>query len=93
MKEPLGDILIKSLGIIFVSIWILGWLILIISFVLKKILPKYESKFENFIQRTSRPLGVIQKYSLWGLLILLALQMISGWLGWTESTQNGLVDE
>ena len=93
MREPIGDILIELLGIIFVSIWILGWLILLISVVLKKNLPKYESKLENFIQRTSRTLGVIQKYSLWGFLILLVLQIIASWLGWAESTQNGLIDE
>lgn len=93
MKEPLGDILIYVLGIVFISVWVLGWLILIVRAFFKSILPKDELKIEKFIQFTFKLIGIIQKYSLWGLLILLAIQILASWMGWTDSTTNGITDE
>jgi len=37
-----------------------------------------------FLQLISKPLGIIQKYSILGALILFLIRLFAGWLGWAE---------
>ena len=82
--EPIGDKLFIIAAYIFGSAFVVGWLVLIIVMILEWIFPKSEWRLENFLQKISFPIEILQKYSLIALLVLLFIRWISGILGWTE---------
>jgi len=92
MKEPLGDNLLWIVITIFCSVIIFGWLILLVTIFLQWLFPKFEDRIEMFLQLISNPLGIIQKYSIWGALILFLIRLFAGWLGWAEPL-SGTSDE
>lgn len=92
MDTPLGDTLFEISVLIFVSIWIIGWLIFLSIILLKWVFPKYTIYFERFNNYILKPFSLIQKYSLWSIIILFLLRLIVGWLGWEEPL-NCIYDE
>lgn len=92
MNAPLGDRLLEVSILIFASVWIIGWIILFSTLILKWILPKYKNNLERLNYYLVKPISFIQKYSLWAAIILFVLRLIIGWLGWAEPL-NGTIDE
>lgn len=84
MNEPIVDTLFTFAIYAFAFAFVFGWVILLGVMLLQWVLPKYEDGLEDFLQRVSKPLSILQKYSLWAIGILLAIRLLSGWLGWTE---------
>ena len=82
MKEPLGDTIFWILIIILGSTLILGWVVLLTVTFLQWIIPKSNDKLEKFLQTASKPLGIVQKYSIYSAVILFILRLVVGWLGW-----------
>jgi hypothetical protein len=92
MNTPLGDRLFEISILLFGSIWIIGWILLFLILLLKLIFPKYKTDLQRFSDYTFKPLSLIQKYSLWAVILLFLLRLVIGWLGWAEPL-NGLIDE
>lgn len=82
MKEPLGDTIFWVAIVILAGTIVLGWIVLLTVMLLQLILPKHNDKLEIFLQFATKPLGQIQKYSIYAALILFAVRLIAGWLGW-----------
>lgn len=81
MDKPLGEILYTVAAYVFGFTFVFGWIILISVSLLQWALPKYEDKLEDFLQNIGKPLSFLQKYSLWAIGILLAIGLLTGWLG------------
>ena len=92
MKEPLGDTLFWLATIILGLTFIAGWVVLIVVMLLQWLFPKFDNKFEAFLQTVSKPLGLIQKYSIYAIVILFLIRLIVGWLGWAPPL-TGIDDE
>lgn len=82
MKEPLGDTIFWIMAVIFGSAFIGGWILLLTVMFLQWLLPNSNEKLEKFLQKVSKPLGLIQKYSIYCIIILFILRLVVGWLGW-----------
>ena len=82
MKESMGDTLFNVACIVLVSTFIVGWILLIAVMLAQKLFPAIEAKAENFLQKISKPIGQIQKYSFIIMIVLFLLRLLAGLLGW-----------
>jgi hypothetical protein len=78
--NALVDITVASLA----GIWILGWILLLSIMIAEKLVPSKTEKLELLLKNTGRILGPVQKYLFVFLVVLFALKLITGWLGWAE---------
>jgi len=78
----LGDKLFDIFAVTFAVIFFAGWVLLLAIMLLKYVFPNKQDSLEIFLRKTSMPLGLIQKYSGYGMLILLAIRFIAALLGW-----------
>ena len=87
MIQPLGDKIISWLMYIFVAFWGLGWIFLLLIMLIQKIFPKLEQKSEKLLKTLGIFIGIIMKYSLISVGVLLLIQLmgiVANWLGWTN---------
>jgi hypothetical protein len=84
MAEPLGDKIIQLLMSIFAVSWGLGWVILLLIMLFEKLFPNFERKGESFLKIIGKFLSPIMKYSLIAVGILILIQLLATWLGWTK---------
>ena len=84
MAEPLGDKIIQLLMYIFAVSWGLGWVILVLIMLFEKLFPNFERKGESFLKTIEKFLSPIMKYSLIAVAILILIQLLATWLGWTK---------
>jgi hypothetical protein len=82
MNEPLGDKLFDIAIVTFAVVFVVGWILLLSIMFLKWALPNRSVSLEFFLQKTSKPLIVVQRYAGYTALILLAIRFIAGLLGW-----------
>ena len=79
-----GDKLFDFLVVFIASLWVLGWVILLIVSIIQKINPKLDTKTEQFLQSSMKIIAPIQKYSLIMLLFLFCVRILAGWFGWAK---------
>lgn len=82
MNEPLGDKLFDIAIVTFAIVFVVGWTLLLSISILQWAFPNRSDSLEFFLQKTSKPLTVLQRYSGYAALILLAIRFIAGLLGW-----------
>ena len=78
--NTLFDIAFVSLG----AIWILGWILLFSVMIGEKLIPSKTEQLEQFLKKSSSFLNPIQKYLFIVLVVLFAVRLLAGWLGWAE---------
>ena len=84
MNEPLGDKLFWIALSIFCFVLVVGWAILLVVMLLQWLFPDVADTLERFLTVISKPLGIIQKYSIYGAIVLFLFRLIVGWLGWAD---------
>ena len=84
MNEPLGETLFWIALSIFCLVFVVGWAMLLVVMLLQWLFPNLADNLERFLSIISKPLGTIQKYSIYGAIVLFVFRLIVGWLGWAE---------
>jgi cytochrome c biogenesis protein CcdA len=84
VAEPLGDKIIQLLMYVFAVTWGLGWVFLLLIMLFEKLFPNFERKGEGFLKSMGKFLSPVMKYSLIAVGILILIQFLATWLGWTK---------
>jgi hypothetical protein len=82
MKETLGDKLFWIATIVFCSVFVLGWILLIGIILLQWLFPVWAEKLDKLLKMIAKPLGLIQRYSIIAAVTLFLCRLVAGWLGW-----------
>lgn len=82
MKEPTGDQILTIAVYIIAATFVIGWLILFTAMFLQWALPSKAYLIENLLQQYSKPMQWLQKHSLYAILILFAIRILTALLGW-----------
>ena len=93
MKQPLGDTMFNFSCVILIGTFIGGWILLIVIMLVQKFFPIAESTTERFLQKISKPIEQIQKYSFIVLAVLFLLRVLTAFLGWAPSIGSDLIEE
>jgi hypothetical protein len=79
-----GDKLFDFLVVFTASLWVLGWVILLVVTIIQKVNPKLDAKTEQFLQNSMKFIALIQKYSLIMIIFLFCVRLLAGWFGWAK---------
>ena len=89
----LGDRLLNILIVVFIGTYLLGWLILLLSILLQKILPKHEEKIEAILQKIGNICSFIMKYSAIIGIVLFVVRILGEWLGWFKVANPPVIND
>jgi len=77
LKAALGYKLLLIAGIVFITVWVLGWIVLLIFMLLEMLFPKSKSKIEMILDIGANILGPIQKYSFIIIVVLFLILLLA----------------